>query len=169
MSTDNKSPSYLRDREAARRWLTRTPDGRAARDHLMKHGPGGQARILDDDQHVEWEDLVNENRDLPLLAANCAEARSAFEMARQARSTLGPPGLDKARWIRFFATPVAYVLRRQIETGDPDYWNDPRNLYREALDHPEWLCVPAEVIRGELEKVLPRKKQPNASPFLDAA
>jgi len=35
------------------------------------------------------------------------------------------------------------VLRRQIEEGDPSYWNKHENVLREALDYPEWCCVPA--------------------------
>jgi hypothetical protein len=156
MPTDNKSPSYLQDREAARRYLTQTPDGKVARDFLIKNAPGGDASsILDDDEHVDWEDLVRENKGLPVLAANCSEARRAFDMARQARSNLGVP-LDKHRWLKFFSAPLGYVLRKQIETCDPKYWDDPANLFREAMDHPEWCCVPSDVIRAQLEAHLPK-------------
>lgn len=160
MATDNKSPSYLRDREGARAWLTRTAEGRAARDLLIRNAGGNAAAILDDDRHVDWEDLVRENRDLPVLAASNAEARASFELARQSRSTLGPPGGDKGKWLRVFSPPSGYVLRRQIETADPAYWNDPVNLYREALANPQWCPVPADHIRGKLESLLPKARKP---------
>src|SRR5436189_125039 len=45
-------------------------------------------------------------------------------------------------------------FRRQIENMDPEYWNDPKNVLREALAFPEFCTVPQHIIRGELDRHL---------------
>ena len=77
-------------------------------------------------------------------------------MAQQSSSMLVSPSPTHAKWRLVFQPPIWYVLRRQIETMDPNFWNDPANMYREALNNPLWATVPAEIIRGELEKYLPK-------------
>jgi len=158
MATDNKSPSYLEEREQVRRWFQKTQDGKEARRILMDAVGGDASRILDDDKHVDWEEMVKDYAGCSVLAASCREAREAFEIARQSKSSMGPPGVDKGKWVHWFSTPIGYVLRRQIELADPDYWNDPINVFREAMDHPEWCRVPMDVIRGELEMRLPKNR-----------
>lgn len=160
MATDNKSPSYNREREAVRKWIEKTPDGQIARKQLMDAMGGDASSILDDDKHVDWEEIVREYRGATVLAANCKEAREAFELARQSSSLrLLPPSADKAKWVKFFSAPTGYVLRRTIELADPDYWNDPINVYREAMEHPEWCSAPMDVIRGLLNEVLPKARK----------
>lgn len=157
MSTDNKSPSYLMEREAVRDgFLLNTQDGEMARRILMEGGPGGQARILDDDRCVDWASIRQEFEGCTVLAANCREARAAFSLAQQARSTMGPPGADKGRLVKFFSAPTGYVFRVMAATADPKYWDDPVNVYREALAHPEWCSAPLDVIRGLLSDALPK-------------
>lgn len=161
MSTDNKSPSYRAEREAVRKWIERTPDGKYARKQLMDAMGGDASRILDDDQHVDWEEIVREYKGATVLAANCREAREAFELARQSSSLRQlPPSQDKSKWVKFLSAPAGYVLRRQIELADPDYWNDPINVYREAMEHPEWCSVPMDTIRGMLNDLLPKARKP---------
>mgnify|MGYP001591707516 CR=1 FL=1 len=157
MPSENQSPSYLEEREYARWWLMNTKDGRAAADMLRRHAPGGDAsRILDDDKVVAWGDLVRENQGLPMIAANCREARNAFDLARQASSNFNAAPFGKDVWRKFFTPPLGYFFRRQAEVADPDYWSDPKNVYREALAHPEWCCVSADHIRGKLNEYLPK-------------
>lgn len=160
MTTSNQSPSYLAERERVRRWLARHPDGKEALRVLRQHAaPGVMNQVLEDDQQTDWEEMVKDYRGASVLAANCAEARASFELARQSRSNMGPPQTDKQKWTKFFSAPIGYVLRRQIEVMDPDYWNQPVNVYREALAHPEWCSAPADYIRGALESFLPRGQQ----------
>ena len=157
MATDNQSPSYLAERERVRAWLQRHPDGREALRVMRQHAaPGVMNAVLEDDDQTDWEEMVRDFAGASVLAASNREAREAFELARQSRSTLGPPKTDKQKWVRFFSAPIGYVLRRQIEVCDPDYWNQPVNVYREALAHPEWATAPPDYIRGALESFLPR-------------
>jgi hypothetical protein len=157
MATDNQCPEYLAEREYVRKWLKATPDGRMAESILLRSSSKKKMQaVFDDEDMTDWEELVKEYRGSTVLAANCQEARGAFDLARQSRSTLGPPGASKGRWRNFLSLPLGYVLRRQIETCDPDYWNDPKNVYREALQFPEFCKVPPEVIRGKLEAILPK-------------
>lgn len=157
MATQNQSPSYLAERERVRRWLAGTQDGREAV-RVLKQGTSGAVlnQVLEDETHTDWEELVKGYKGAAMLAASCAEARAAFDLARQSSSVMGPPKTDKQKWVRFFSAPTDYVMRRTIELGDPEYWNDPVNVYREALAHPEWATASADYIRGGLENVLPR-------------
>jgi len=165
MASSNQSPEYLEERERARRWLLHTKDGQLARTHLMANAPHGDAAgILDDDNFVLWDDIVQEYRGATILASNCAEARKAFDVARQSHSAFGPPNPTKAKWGLMAQFPLGYHLRRTIETMDPDYWADETNFLRECLDNPQWLHVPVDMIRGLLEARLPksqRKELPN--------
>jgi hypothetical protein len=160
MSTDNKSPSYLTERDDVRRWLFTSQDGRVAVDHLRKwaiktgHNP---ANLFDDDKYVQWGDMVRAYKGATVLATNNAAARAAFELASQSTSNMSGPG-GKDKWRLFARVPLDYHLRRMTETADPDYWNDRVNLYRELLDNPDWCTVPADVIRGELEEALPKNR-----------
>jgi len=164
MSTDNLSPSYLAERDSVRRWLFTSQDGKRAVDHLKKwalktgHNP---ANLFDDDKQVQWMDMVKAYKGATVLATNNAAARAAFDLAKQSTSNMGAPG-GKDKWRRFAGIPLDYHLRRMAETADPDYWNDPINVYRELLDNPDWLCVPADVIRGELEEALPKEARSHA-------
>ena len=156
MGSENKSPSYLEEREEARRWLLDTKEGQYAADILKEKGPHGiAAKVLDDDHFTDWESIVKEHRHDLVIAANCYEARNAVSMARQSSSLLVAPTQSHMKWRKIMSPPIWYVLRRQIETMDPNYWNDPANMYREALNNPQWTVVPADIIRGELEKHLP--------------
>ena len=149
MPSSNKSPSYLEEREWVLKWLDRTPDGRTAADLLRKHSRNDNASsVLDDDDWTSWGDIYEEHKEGVLLAQSCAEARSAWEVRKSM----------KGKWRNFFSAPGAYVFRKMADTGDPEYWNRPVNLYREALDHPEWCKVPRWYIAAELEKVLPKGK-----------
>jgi len=157
MGTDNKSPSYLEERAASRRLLLGTKDGHLHTEILKtKVADGDLSAVFDDDHWLDWQEVVREMRGSVILAANCAEARRSTEIAMQSRYRLAPPLSGQAKWLHFFAPPVWYVLRRQVEMMDPDYWNDPKNTLREALDCPWWTTVPASLIRGELEKHLGR-------------
>lgn len=152
MSSSNQSPSYLEERERTRRWLQKSKDGQLAVDELRKQG---QTVVLDDDKEVQWDDMVAEYKGAAVLAASNAEAREAFELSRHASSNMGAP-LNHGAWRAFASMPLGYVIRRQIETMDPGYWDDQVNLYRECLEHPEWCRVPADYIRGRLNDVLPK-------------
>ena len=158
MSTENKSPSYLKEREAVRKWLLETRTGHFATDILRRGMPAHEslANILDDDKWVDWQDIRREYHEALVLAANCREARETASLTIQARSTLGAPAHGPSKMLRFFSPPLSHVLRRQVEMQDPDYWNDLRNVLREALLYPEWTCVPASLIRAELESHLPK-------------
>lgn len=157
MATDNQSPSYLAERQRIRRWLEHHPDGREAMRVLRSDSTPAQLNaVLEDDKQTDWEELQRDYAGASVLAASCREAREAFDLARQSRTTMGPPRTDKQKWVRFFSAPIGYVLRRQIEVSDPDYWNQPVNVYREALAHPEWCVASADYIRGALEQFLPR-------------
>jgi hypothetical protein len=160
MATDNKSPSYLKERAAVRKWLSETEEGRYAVDLMRaQEGPAAVSRILDDDKWVGWADLIEEHKNDLTIAANCHEVRKAVDLARKSNSLSAPPTSQGGKWLRFFTPEMGYVLRRQVETMDPDYWNDPKNVFREALRNPQWLTVPAELIRGELEKYLGTTRQ----------
>jgi hypothetical protein len=160
MATDNLSPSYLAERARVRRWLEQHPDGREAM-RVMRGSstPAELNAVLEDEKQTDWEELQKDYRGASLLAASCREGREAFELARQSSSIMGPPKTDKQKWVKFFSPPLSYVLRRQIELSEPDYWNIKVNVYREALAHPEWCTAPADYIRGALENCLPRGQQ----------
>lgn len=160
MATDNKSPSYLAERQKKRRWLlSNDPNAQLARKYLREMAPGGDAAsVLDDDQQVAWDDIVEEHRFDAMIAANNMEARKAFELARQSSTSMGAPNHANSYMRHFASTPTWYVIRRQIETMDPEYWNDPKNVFHELLEHPEWVTVPIDDIRGQLEMYLPRKR-----------
>jgi hypothetical protein len=168
MATENKSPSYLRERLLIRRWLLESREGRFATellkrdsnlhpDGVTKHGD--LSRILDDDNYVDWEDLYLEHKSSLVIASNCAEAREAASMQMQAKGSLGPPIGGPSKMMRFFSPPLWYHLRRQVETQNPEYWNDEVNVLREALANELWLCVPAHIVRGALEALLPKGKR----------
>ena len=105
-----------------------------------------------DDHWVSWGDMLEEHRDDLALAANCQEARNSMDLARKSNSLNAPPQPTAAKWVKFFSPPMWYVLRKQVEVMDPNYWNDPKNTIREALSHPEWTTVSADYLRGELLK-----------------
>ena len=150
MPSTNQSWSYLRDRDVVRRWLLGSPDGKVAADLLRKNAPTGNAApILDDDAWTSWADVYEEHKDGVLLSQSCAEARGAWETRKSV----------KGKWRNFFSAPQGYVFRKMADTADPDFWNKPSNLYREALAHPEWCKVPRWYIVGELEKLLPKGKK----------
>ncbi len=156
MASENKSPSYLEERERARRFLTQTKDGKFAADLIRRNTQPGEANVLDDDNWVDWEEVMREHRHDTIIAASCQEAREAASLSRQSSSILAPPNPSKSKLRKFFSPPLWYVLRRQIETADPDYWTDRVNQYREALKNPEWATVSPECIRASLEDLLPR-------------
>jgi len=160
MASKNQSWSYLEERNRVRNWLTKTPDGKLATELLRKNAPKENAApILDDDSCTSWQDIVDEYKDGVMLASSCQEARGTYELARQAKSTMGLPGVSHARWNGFFSAPIGYVMRRQIQTGDPNYWNDPVNVYREALENPNWCRVPRSYLVGKLNDLLPGGKK----------
>lgn len=155
MAEDNKSPSYLEERQTVRDWLDKTSEGKYAGDLLKTlDTPSVVSKVLDDSQWVSWGDLLKEHKDDLILASSCAESRNAVELARKSSTLNAPPMSKGARWLRFFSPPMWYVLRKQVEEMDPDYWTDPKNIFREALDNPQWAIVPPDYIRGELEKYL---------------
>lgn len=157
MSTDNKSPSYLVEREAVRKWLLETRAGHFATELARREAPHDNlAPFFDDDKWLGWGDIYREYRDALVLAANCAEARETARLTIKSRDTMGLPAHGPSRMMRFFSPPLSHVLRRQVEEQDPDYWNDMRNVLREALLYPEWTCVPISLIRAELEAHLPK-------------
>ena len=153
MTTENTSPSYLEEREKVRKWLSTTKEGQHTVG-IMKQQDGDLAvsKLLDDDQWASWGDLMTEHKDDLVLASSCAELRNAADLARKSNSLNQPPMSQGARWMRFFSPPIWYVLRRQVEVGDPDYWNDPVNVMREAMENSQWSTLPADYIRGELLK-----------------
>jgi hypothetical protein len=159
MATDNKSPSYRRDRERGRRWLNSSdPNAKLAKKYMREMAPGQDASVLlDDDDMIEWEDMVNEHRYDAVIAASNQEARKAVELASKSKSTMTPP-LGHKHFRHVAAVPTWYHLRRIAETGDPKYWDDPVNRSREMLAHPEWAIAPPEFFRGELEAHLPKGK-----------
>lgn len=153
-----QSISYLRDREAARRWFTSTSMGRYAAD-LLRSEKGGEVfgQVFNTKEGwVQWTDMVHEHRNDLAIAADCAEARAAFDLARGSRSLAIPPLKTAANWMRFMSIPDWYYFRKIAEHGDPYFWNDQVNTLREALANPQWCTVPADVIRGELERLMPK-------------
>ena len=143
-----------------RKWLLSTEDGRLASDILRRNAPNQNAApILDDDRFTSWDDIVAEYRGGVMLASSCREARGVFDLAKGATSNMTLPGVTSAKWSNFFSAPIGYVLRRQIQTCDPNYWNEPINTYREALANPNWCRVPRAVIQGKLNDLLPKGKQ----------
>jgi len=145
MATDNKSISYLQEREKTHRFLTGTADGRLAIDNLRQDAtPEEMQRVLGDDRFTDHATLREEHRGGVLVAESCREAREAF--------TIDQMHQTGAKWVRFFAPPFWYYIRRQIDSGNPEYWKDPANTMREALECPQWATVPAWYIRGELMK-----------------
>lgn len=154
---DIKSVSFLRDMQAARRWFQYTKQGRYAADLMLKESGTAFGEIYNKkDGWVQWADLVNEHRNDLALVTDCAEARAAFDLARGARPGMFPPLKTAANWMRFLSVPDWYFFRRQIDFADPDYWSDQKNVLREALDNPQWCTVPADIIRGELERLMPK-------------
>ena len=154
MGTDNQSPSYLEERERARRWLLNNPDGKYAATFLKEHMPKGQ-NVLDDDRAVDWAEIVKEHKGGTVIATNVAEAKEAFRIASGASNIGAPPGTP-SKMLQTASVPLWYHMRRQLETGDPAYWNDPKNFYREMLINPQWCMIPASRVRAELEKYLPK-------------
>lgn len=154
---DIQSISFLRDREAARRWYQNTKAGNYAAELMLKEKGSTFSAIYNKrDGWVQWTDMVQEHRNDLAVAADCAEARAAFDLARGARNSMMPPMKTAANWMRFMSVPDWYFFRKQIDTADPYYWNDQKNVLREALDNPQWCTVPADVIRGELERLMPK-------------
>lgn len=157
MGTDNKSPSYLVEREAVRKWLLETREGHFAAELARREAPHDNlAPFFDDDKWLGWGDIYREYKDAIVLAANCAEARETARLVIKSRNSMGLPAHGPSRMMRFFSPPMSLVLRRQVEMQDPDYWNDLRNVLREALLYPEYTCVPLSLIRSELEALLPK-------------
>ena len=151
MGTENKSPSYLEEREQVRRALSNTPEGRYAVDLLIQQdGKSVVGKALNEDSWLDWKSLWEEHKDDLILASNCEALRNAFELSRKSSSMNQPPMSQGSRLLRFFSPPMWYVLRRQIEVGDPDFWSDPENMIREALANPQWATVPADYLRGKL-------------------
>lgn len=156
---DIRSISFLRDRDAAKRWFQGTRQGLYAAGLLLRERGSDFGEVYNRrDGWVQWTDMVQEHRNDLAVAADCAEARAAFDLARGASRGKFPPLKTAAHWMRFFSVPDWYFFRRQIDVADPDYWNDQKNVLREALDHPEWCTVPADIIRGELDSLTPRQR-----------
>jgi len=158
MGTANKSESYNRDRSLVRRWLLETREGQFATEMANRGMPKGDnlSRLFDDDKWLDWEDLYKESKDSIVLAANCREAREGARMAMKSTTSMVAPTGGPSKMMRFFSPPMSHVLRRQIEVQDPDYWNDPKNVLREALLYPEYACVPESLLRAQLESMLPK-------------
>lgn len=155
--SDPKSPSYLKAMRAAHHWLLNTKDGKYATEFLRQNSPNQDlAAVIENGGWINWEDMVSENRDNLLLASNCYEAREAVKLSRQSKGLMGAPTTSQSKLMRFASFPLWYVLRRQVETADPDYWSSPVNVMRECLKHPQFTTVPAEIIRGQLERLLPK-------------
>ncbi len=160
MATENQSPSYRKLRADVRRWLTETSEGQYQTSILRDNMPGGHLeKIFDDDNWTDFEGVITEGRGSLVIAASCAEARRTCEIAMQAKYRVSPPSHGQAKWLRFFSPPLWYVLRRQVEVMDPDYWNSTANTLHEALRNPQWTTVPASILRGELEKYMPGTKE----------
>ena len=154
---DVKSVGYQREKRYTVDWLKETRAGAFAEEILRKGSPGGNlSRILDDGGWKSWEDIYTEHKDDLVLAANCREAREAFDIARKSHSRLAPPTGSGSKMCRVASFPLSYVLRRQIEVMDPDYWNSPLNFLRECMDHPYWVTADINVVRGMLEALLPQ-------------
>lgn len=153
LSTDNRSVLYNEDRNFVRRWLDGDDDGRFALELTQRDTHASALRperkdagdVLTNDQHFDFSSFYDEHRHDLAVAYNCREAREAFRIdARTGERT----------WVRFFQCPGWLFFRRQIENMDPEYWNDPKNVFREALAFPEFCTVPADRIRGEYERYL---------------
>lgn len=152
MASGNQSPSYLQAREHFLKWIAESRAGQFSRDILMGFGPGRRiSEVLEEDHWTDFDALYEERKGDLILAADNKRVRDAFERGEVKPS----PG---ARFLRFFSPPMDYVLRRQADTQDPNYWNSPTNTLREALAHPLWCTVPADYIRGVLEQYLPKPK-----------
>lgn len=154
---ENKSPSYNAVRSAVRNWLLTTPEGKYATGKLKQFqkpsfGHNHLQHVIDEAYWTDHAEIYREYKDALILASNNAERRRQFE-----RGEIKPtPG---SRMMKIFSPPLSYTLRRQAEEMDPDYWNDPRNVLREALANPEWTTVPADYLRGQLESLLPKAKK----------
>lgn len=157
MPTDNKSPSYNAVRDAVRRWLLQTKEGHFATELVRREAPRQNlAPFFDDDTWLGWDDIYQEYKDALVVAGNCAEARETARLQIRSRNSMGVPAHGPSRLMRFFSPPMSLVLRRQVELQDPDYWNDIRNVLKEALNYPEYCCVPLSLIRAELAAHQPR-------------
>ncbi len=152
MASDNKSISYLEERERVRKFLLNDPNGKYAVDLLKGEKDADLTKVLDDDKNTNWDGMLNEHRSDLIVSSDCKEHREAAELARQSSSVMAPMGGGRD-WLKFFSPPLWYFLRKQIECQDPDYWNDMRNVLREALDNPQWTTQPAVIIRGMYDKV----------------
>ncbi len=158
MPSENKSHSYLTDRERFMRWVKLRKSGQLARENLMLHSDAGNAsQLLEDDRFTDYEGIMEEHREGVLVATNCAETRKDFQRTQQGGRMVGLPG--GARWLRFASIPAWYHWRKVAEEGDPDYWDDPRSQLRAVLEHPEWSCVPLSVIRGALNDLEPKARK----------
>jgi hypothetical protein len=157
MPTENRSPSYLQEREAVRKWLLQTKEGHWATELAKREAPQQNlAPFFDDDKWLGWGDIYREYKDALVVAANCAEARETARLQMKSRNRMGIPAHGPSRMMRFFSPPMSLLLRRQVELQDPDYWNDMRNVLKEALNYPEYCCVPLSLIRSELESLQPK-------------
>ena len=159
MATTNRSISYNRDREKARHWLAHTKEGQLAVENLRRYYKGNLGDFLGDEHEISWDDLVKEQREGLVIAQSAAEQREAFNLARQSGRPFGSPvGTNSAHFVKFFSPPLWYLLRRQVEVNDPNYWNDPLNTLREAMKNEQWATAPISYIRGQLEAMLPKSR-----------
>jgi hypothetical protein len=153
VATDNRSIPYNEERAAVRDWLSTTKDGAFAVEQLQKEAGSSALKpekrdagdILTNDQHVDWPSVYREHKDDLAVAYNSRAAAEAFKIDAR---------IGNDAWIRFFQCPGWLFFRRQIENMDPEYWNDPKNVLREAMAFPDFCTVPQHVIRAELDKYL---------------
>lgn len=157
MGSSNRSPSYLQHRDKVRRWLANTKEGQFAVELFRQIDSAKHvSQVLDDDNWVDWGDVMQEHKHDLVIASDCAEHRAAAELAMQSSTKMAPPTSQGSKLMRFFSPPIWYVMRRQIERGDPAYWNHPQTVMKEALANPQWCVVPMSYIRGVYEAMMPK-------------
>lgn len=148
MATENRSPSYNGVRDFVRSWASRSREGSFAVQNIREWSQNDSAsHIFDDDRWTTFEDWYAENKGNLALAANNQAIRDAHQTG------FAP---TKTRLRRFASVPMGYHLRRIAETGDPQYWNDPRNMLKEVIENPWFATMPLWYIRGQYEALLPK-------------
>lgn len=102
--------------------------------------------ILDKDKWVMWDDLIEEHKYDNCIMANNAALRREYNDKKRSR-TGGATAMTKDRMFRHVAAiPTWLWLRMEIITGDPDFWNDEKNLKIILHLYPEYALVDPKTI-----------------------
>ena len=160
MGTKNQSPSYLKERQWARRLLLSHPDAKIGMAFLKDvKSKGKLSDIFNDEKQVDWEALVEDTINYPIVVRDNREAVEAIAMARNSNSLKAAPTGMSGRWRRVAQIPQWYLMRRMIEEADTEYWNSKKNFLKEVLEHPGFATVPLDMVRSEYNSLLPKGKK----------